>query len=102
MNYCQVEVDTARYYKERDAQEAAEEAAAEEAEAKVMTEGGEYFWASKDNMNEAISEKLGAMGTEGRNFETTLAQLVKENKGDELVRFLKDTSINYWTAYLMI
>ena len=95
MNYCQVEVDTAKYYKARDAQEAAEEAAAEEADFQVHFVSGDYFWAAPTNLSEALGEALCQT-----KFEKELATMIL-TKPEAVAEFLKKTSVNYWTNYLI-
>jgi hypothetical protein len=101
MNYCQVEVDTAKYYREQEQLEAAQDAKEKEIEAKVNDFRTDYYWGQFDNMSEAIGETMGASRDVAFPFETKLAELVRQNQGDKLVEFLKKTSVDYWTKHLV-
>ena len=100
MNYCQVELDTERYLNEQSRLEAAQEALDEENLDAVHCVNGEHFWGDSGNFAEAIGEQFGLTGLTGIEFSSTFAMLVRENKGDELVMFLKNASVKYWINFL--
>lgn len=51
-----------------------------------------YFYLEKDNIMEALDNTEGATGR--------VSTFLIENRADELMKFIKETSLNYWLAFV--
>lgn len=102
MNYCQVEVDTAKYYRQQEQLEAAQEAAEAQAVSEVDDANSNYFWADHDNMLEALTEAETpkhqiSKGT----YQAQLTALLIAGQYESYGKLCESISKEYWTEYVL-
>lgn len=98
MNYCQVEVDTAKYYRQQEQLEAAEVLAASQ----VDDANSNYFWAESNNMLEALTEAETpkhqiSKGT----YQAQLTELLIAGQYEAYGKLCESISKEYWKEYVL-
>ena len=98
---CQVEVDTAKYYRLQEQMEAAQEAAQAAAEAQVNDPESAYFWA--DNMLEALCEADTPRHSmkDGMTYQQQLSMLISSFQYEAHGKLCEKISKEYWTTWLL-
>jgi hypothetical protein len=103
MNYCQVEIDTAKHYKQQEQLEAAQDAAEKEAVAQVEDPKSIYFWANSENIDEALCESITPKHNikNGLAYQDQLKMLITTGQYEAYGKLCESISREYWTAYVL-
>jgi hypothetical protein len=101
MNYCQVEVDTAKYYREQEQLEAAQDAAEKEALDQIEDASSTYFYANTENLLEAISEAVTPIhNMKNGTYQEQLTNFLSTYQYEAYGKLCESVSREYWTAYV--
>ena len=103
MNYCQVERDTEKYYRQQEQLEAVHDADEQEAVAQVLDFKSDYYYADSNNMTEALSEIITPRHAmkDGLTYQEQLTMLIGSGQYEAYGKLCEKISKEYWTEWLV-